>query len=75
MTPVSLLSNDSVTTDEIRFGDNDMLAALVTNLIEADVLVILTDQAGLYTTDPRIDSKAAIISSSFSLLESARFTC
>lgn len=53
--------NDSVTTDEIRFGDNDMLAALVTNLIEADVLVILTDQAGLYTTDPRIDSKAKLL--------------
>lgn len=53
--------NDSVATDEIRFGDNDMLAALVTNLIEADVLVILTDQAGLYTTDPRIDSKAKLL--------------
>jgi glutamate 5-kinase len=53
--------NDSVATDEIRFGDNDTLAALVTNLIEADVLVILTDQAGLYTTDPRIDSKAKLL--------------
>jgi len=53
--------NDSVATDEIRFGDNDTLAALVTNLIEADVLVILTDQAGLYTTDPRIDSKAELL--------------
>ena len=45
--------NDTVATDEIRFGDNDTLAALVTNLIEADALVILTDQAGLYDADPR----------------------
>ena len=45
--------NDTVATDEIRFGDNDTLAALVTNLIEADLLVILTDQSGLYTSDPR----------------------
>ena len=47
--------NDTVTTDEIRFGDNDTLGALVTNLIEADVLVLLTDQQGLYTADPRKD--------------------
>lgn len=53
--------NDSVATDEIRFGDNDTLAALVTNLVEADVLVILTDQAGLYTSDPRVDSKAKLL--------------
>lgn len=45
--------NDTVVTDEIRFGDNDTLGALVTNLIEADALVILTDQSGLYTADPR----------------------
>lgn len=45
--------NDTVVTDEIRFGDNDTLGALVTNLIEADALVILTDQKGLYTADPR----------------------
>ena len=45
--------NDTVVTDEIKFGDNDTLAALVTNLVEADVLVILTDQAGLYSADPR----------------------
>lgn len=45
--------NDTVVTDEIRFGDNDTLGALVTNLIEAHALVILTDQAGLYTADPR----------------------
>ncbi len=48
--------NDTVTTDEIRFGDNDTLGALVTNLIEADVLVLLTDQPGLFTADPRRDS-------------------
>jgi len=45
--------NDSVVTDEIRFGDNDTLAALVTNLVEAEQLVILTDVAGLYEQDPR----------------------
>jgi glutamate 5-kinase len=45
--------NDTVATDEIKFGDNDTLAALVTNLVEADALVILTDQAGLHTRDPR----------------------
>ncbi len=45
--------NDTVATDEIRFGDNDTLGALVTNLIDADVLVILTDQRGLYRADPR----------------------
>ena len=44
--------NDTVTTDEIRFGDNDTLAALVTNLIDADILVLLTDQSGLFTADP-----------------------
>ncbi|MEK6707720.1 MAG: glutamate 5-kinase [Pseudomonadota bacterium] len=53
--------NDTVATDEIRFGDNDTLAALVTNLIEADVLVILTDQAGLFTADPRKDTQASLI--------------
>ena len=54
--------NDTVATDEIRFGDNDTLAALVTNLIEADALVILTDQSGLYTRDPRIHKDAELIS-------------
>ncbi len=54
--------NDTVATDEIRFGDNDTLAALVTNLIEAHVLVILTDQPGLYTRDPRRDDQAELIS-------------
>ena len=53
--------NDTVVTDEIKLGDNDTLAALVTNLIEADALVILTDQAGLYERDPRKDPGAALI--------------
>jgi glutamate 5-kinase len=53
--------NDTVTTDEIRVGDNDTLGALVTNLIEADVLVLLTDQPGLYTADPRRDPKATLL--------------
>ncbi len=53
--------NDTVTTDEIRFGDNDTLGALVTNLIEADVLVLLTDQQGLYTADPREDAAATLV--------------
>ena len=53
--------NDTVVTDEIKFGDNDTLAALVTNLVEADVLVILTDQAGLYSADPRTDPDAVLI--------------
>lgn len=53
--------NDTVTVDEIRFGDNDTLAALVTNLIEADALAILTDQKGLYSTDPRQDASARLI--------------
>jgi glutamate 5-kinase len=53
--------NDTVVTDEIRFGDNDTLGALVTSLIEADALVILTDQAGLYTADPRRDPQATLV--------------
>ncbi len=53
--------NDTVTTDEIRFGDNDTLGALVTNLVEADVLVLLTDQQGLYTADPRKDPGATLV--------------
>lgn len=55
--------NDTVAMDEIRFGDNDTLAALVTNLIEADALVILTDQQGLYSADPRLDPAATLIGS------------
>ena len=50
--------NDTVAIDEIKFGDNDTLAAMVTNLIEADALVILTDQKGLYSADPRKDPAA-----------------
>lgn len=53
--------NDTVVTDEIRFGDNDTLAALVANLVDADVLVILTDQQGLFERDPRQDPTAALI--------------
>ena len=53
--------NDTVVTDEIRFGDNDTLASLVANLIEADALVILTDQQGLYSADPRKDNHAKFI--------------
>jgi len=53
--------NDTVITDEIKFGDNDTLGALVANLVEADALVILTDQKGLYTADPRKDPAATLI--------------
>jgi len=53
--------NDTVVTDEIKFGDNDTLGALVANLIEADALVILTDQQGLYSADPRKDPHAHLI--------------
>ena len=54
--------NDTVVTDEIKFGDNDTLGALVANLIDAEVLIILTDQSGLYTADPRNDLNATLIS-------------
>ncbi len=53
--------NDTVVTDEIRFGDNDTLGSLVANLIEADTLVILTDQQGLYTADPRRNPDAVFV--------------
>ena len=53
--------NDTVATDEIRLGDNDTLAGLVANLLEADLLVILTDQSGLYDCDPRINANAKLI--------------
>jgi len=53
--------NDTVVTDEIKFGDNDTLGALVTNLIEADALIILTDQGGLFSADPRSDANAHLI--------------
>ncbi|MCR8924135.1 glutamate 5-kinase [Dasania sp. GY-MA-18] len=54
--------NDTVVTDEIRFGDNDTLGALVANLIDADLLVILTDQQGLFASDPRANPDAELIS-------------
>ena len=54
--------NDTVVTDEIKFGDNDTLGALVANLIDADHLVILTDQQGLFSADPRRDLNASLIS-------------
>ena len=53
--------NDTVVNDEIKFGDNDTLGALVANLVEADVLIILTDQKGLYTADPRKDPDASFV--------------
>ena len=53
--------NDTVVTDEIKLGDNDTLGAMVTNLVEADALIILTDQAGLFDADPRKNSAAKII--------------
>ncbi len=54
--------NDTVATDEFRFSDNDTLAALVANLVEADLLVILTDQEGLFDRDPRVDPAARLVS-------------
>ena len=53
--------NDTVATDEIRVGDNDTLGSLVTNLVEADVMIILTDQAGLYNADPRRHPDATLV--------------
>ena len=53
--------NDTVATEEIRFGDNDSLAAMVANLIQADLLIILTDQEGLMDSDPKINAKAKLI--------------
>src|SRR6218665_413349 len=53
--------NDTVVNDEIKFGDNDTLGALVANLVEADALIILTDQKGLYTADPRRDPSARLV--------------
>lgn len=53
--------NDTVVTDEIKFGDNDTLGALVANLIDAEALVILTDQKGLFTADPRKDATATLV--------------
>ena len=53
--------NDAIANDEIRFGDNDRLSALVAHLVEADMLVMLTDTAGLFTADPRVDTSASLI--------------
>jgi glutamate 5-kinase len=53
--------NDTVATEEIRFGDNDTLAALVANLVEADLLVLLTDQPGMFDKDPRRDAQASLL--------------
>lgn len=53
--------NDTVATKEIKVGDNDNLSALVANLVAADLLILLTDQEGLYTADPRVDKKAELI--------------
>lgn len=60
VTPI-VNENDTVTTDEIKFGDNDTLSALVANLIDADTLVILTDQQGLFSEDPRKNPNAKLI--------------
>lgn len=53
--------NDTLADDEIRFGDNDRIAALVANMVRAEVLVLLTDTAGLFTADPRLDAEASLI--------------
>jgi len=54
--------NDAIANDEIRYGDNDRIAALVSHLVGADVLVLLTDTPGLYTSDPRTDPSAVLVS-------------
>lgn len=54
--------NDAITNDELRYGDNDRIAALVAHLISADLLVLLTDIEGLYTADPRTDPSASLVS-------------
>ncbi|VAX05454.1 Glutamate 5-kinase / RNA-binding C-terminal domain PUA [hydrothermal vent metagenome] len=56
--------NDTVANDELRFGDNDTLAAMVANLIEADLLVLLTDQPGFFDSDPRLHPEAKMITES-----------
>lgn len=53
--------NDTIATEEIRFGDNDNLSALVTNVLEADLLLLLTDQEGVFTADPRVDPQAKLV--------------
>jgi glutamate 5-kinase len=60
--PIPIINeNDTIATEEIRFGDNDNLSALVTNVLEADLLVLLTDQDGIFTADPRVDPKATLV--------------
>lgn len=67
--------NDTVATEEIRFGDNDTLAALVANLVEADVLAILTDQEGLFDADPRRNPEAALIREAYANDERLEAMC
>lgn len=67
--------NDTVATEEIRFGDNDSLAALVANLVDAEVLVILTDQAGLFEADPRRQPDAALIREAYANDERLEAMC
>jgi glutamate 5-kinase len=55
--------NDTVATEEIRVGDNDNLSALVSNLVDAELLILLTDQPGLFTADPRLDPEAELVTS------------
>jgi glutamate 5-kinase len=62
--------NDAVANEELRFGDNDTLAALVANLVQAELLILLTDQDGLYTADPRSDSAAKLIEQAEAMDES-----
>jgi glutamate 5-kinase len=64
--------NDVVGVDEIKFGDNDKLSALVANLVDADLLIILTDQLGLYTADPRRDARAELIQQVVTIDDSIR---
>jgi glutamate 5-kinase len=64
--------NDTVAVEEIRFGDNDQLSALVANLVDADLLIILTDLDGLFTADPRKNRKASLISVIPEITESVR---
>ncbi len=53
--------NDAIASDEIRYGDNDRIAALVSHLVSADLMVLLTDTPGLYTSDPRTDPSAVLV--------------
>jgi glutamate 5-kinase len=66
VTPI-VNENDAIADDEIRFGDNDRLAALVAHLMRADMLVLLTDTAGLFSADPRVDEGAALIEEVFEI--------